>query len=327
MLTDHWVIAQLLSQLCALVLLAGATRYSVSMLRHWNADSSGAVQLSLERKTWLVSSIVQFVLAFQVLALLMFLVTVNQHLPNLIKGAMCATGVLELNPWGYPLLFLKILSVFVYGSYLITNHLDNKEPGYPLTPGKYWLLFPSLLLAGADFVLMWLFFSGIEPDIIATCCSISFIGVKQSGLYGVGTSSGSSVYFYLFFVFFALLTGSLVLLKKRPLLQLLAAMAFVGVAVLALKTFFVKYIYGLPSHLCLFDIFFGQYHYIGYAIFGAFYALLFSLLVKTLYHSTRKKLETSHSRLSTRTNRVALMAALAAFAIPVAYWLAWNGTL
>ena len=145
MFTDYWVIAQLWAQGCALMLLLYASFFAVRSLRFWVGESDSALQTNLERQNYLMSAIMQVGLWFQALSLLMFLHTVNEHLPPLIKGAMCATGTLGINAWGYPLLGLKSLAILVYAIYLFINYLDNQEPAYPLTPHKYWWLFPALL--------------------------------------------------------------------------------------------------------------------------------------------------------------------------------------
>ncbi|MDW7693209.1 hypothetical protein R9C00_00510 [Flammeovirgaceae bacterium SG7u.111] len=328
MLTDSWIISQLISQVCALALLGGALYNGVGIFFKWDANSTSDLQLQLERKTYLISTIVQFVMIFQVVSLLMFLNTVNIHLPSVVKGAMCATGALGANEFGYPTLYIKVGAVLVYATYLFMHQLDESEPEFPLTPLKYWILPLAFLLVGADLVLMILYFANINPDVIATCCSVAFIGSGAKAdflgnggidpIIYIGTSSLS---------FFALIGSVLFIKKKANLLSLWISIVFSISSTLALRYYFVKYIYGLPSHLCLFDIFFGQYYFIGYVIFGAYYITVIAALLKSILALSEGRLKTEHHSLDKILGRIIIVAGTVALAIPLSYWLAWSGEL
>ncbi|MEH0158067.1 hypothetical protein V6R21_28635 [Limibacter armeniacum] len=327
MLTDHWVIAQLLSQLCATILLFGASIYAVMIIKNWDASSGSEKQLHLERRTYLVSSIVQFVLIFQLVTLVTFLVTANNHLPSVIKGAMCAQGALDVNEYGYPVLYIKTVSVFLYIAYLAVNYLDDAEPGYPLTPLKYWLVLPALLLVSTDLVFMLMYFASIEPDVIATCCSVAFLSLSNSESFQLVTPQNVSFAIAVFVSSFVLLQLTIWFLGRQPWLSLVMACIFSASGIISLKYFFVKYIYGLPSHLCLFDIFLSQYYGIGYIIFGAYFIMGASVLIKCINYYAKGKLQVAHAQLNRQLNIVASIAGFIAFCIPLLYWLLWNGQL
>lgn len=322
MLTDHWVIAQLLSQLCSVSLLFGVSFFSVEITKKWNVLVSDEIQLLLERKSYLVGSVLQIVLFFQVLSLMMFLVTVNEHLPTLVKGAMCATGVLETNLYGMPLLYLKSIAIFVYFSFLILNYLDNSEPNYPLTPLKYYLVIPAFLLLLVDFVAMLAYFYAIDPDIISNCCSVQFVAQADNA----ATFLSSGDYIEEVIAAFVLLFAVLLLTFKKPFAFFIAIL-YVFTAIYSLKYFFVKYIYGLPSHNCLFDIFFHNNYYIGYLIYGSYYVLLGTFLFSLLKNVFKGRLKTQHQSLQKQLNHTALIALLVSFLVPVLYWFFWEGSL
>ncbi len=337
MLTDYWVIALLVSQFFSLLLLLRAGFFAGKIIRHWSALTADELQLSLERKSYLVGSIIQFVLIFQLASLLMFLNIANHHLPDIVKGAMCATGTLGVNGYGYFVLFLKMTGVLIYASYLMLNYLDNSEPSYPLTPFKYWLVFPALLLVVMDAYTSFQYFWQIEPDIIATCCSVSFTDPGSAGLATLSAESLSSGIWWVYVLsFLALLFTSwgnfgLSSLKEKiwyfTLLRLGVALIYVLSAVYTLRHFFVKYIYGLPTHDCLFDIFWAKYHYIGYLLFGSYYGLVLSLLFLALYQMASPYLHTSHLHLSKILNRWHLLFLALSFGVPLLYWLSWSGQL
>jgi hypothetical protein len=327
MLTDHWIIAQLLAQLCAVALLLVAASFSLKALRHWDANKSDERQIALERETYLVASFSKVALLFLGLGLLLFLLTVNLYLPGLVKGAMCATGTLNVNNFGYPALFTKIGGLFLYAIFLSLNHFDHSEPGFPLTPLKFWLIIPAMLVAVADLALSAMYFYQISPDIITTCCSVSFLLTttkKNTAFFQPGMVSLIVQFFTASFILLAI---CLALLRKIPFLTLLAGILFVASGVVSLKFFYVKYIYGLPTHLCLFDLFFGQYYYVGYAIFGAHIGLLCVLIFRNLGFYSQKKLLTDHRQALRKADWLAFVLACIAFGLPFAFWLTWSGNL
>ncbi len=327
MLTDYRIIAQLIAQVCGLVLMVGASSVAWQMLRKWNPKATTETQLQLERRSFLVDILVRTVLVFQMASLVLFVATANHYLPSLIEGAMCATGTLALNEQGYMTLYLKIGGLFFYLIFLFIHRLDGREPNYPLTPFKYVFIFPSLLLIAADTVTMVRYFSQIDPDVITTCCSVSVL--KSSGaevdLLGGGKylTYASMGFINLFFVILAMLGFG----KKRRSLLFLLSVAYVGAATYALKFYFVKYIYGLPSHNCLFDLFFAQYYFVGYLIFGSY----FGLLAVTLYSATirfcRPVLQKETTGLEKKLQVLGIVFLMASFLIPVLYKFFWEGTI
>ncbi|MCU0445313.1 MAG: hypothetical protein MUE85_10380 [Microscillaceae bacterium] len=335
MLTDYWVLVQLLTQLCAWVLICGAVGFALNLLWGWQSDSNSELQIRLERQSYLISSLVQFVLIFQIFSLLIFLQIANFHIPHLIRGAMCATGALGVNEFGYPILYLKMGGVLVYAIFLIINYLDNLSPHYPLTPGKYWLVFPAFGLISADLGSEIFYFAQIKPDIIATCCSVNFLEQNSQSIDNeVINSNNQTLLIYGFYGtgigLLGLFVGNITIFKKNNYLiisQLMLGIIFVGLAVLALKYFFVKYIYGVPNHNCLFDIFFAQYYYIGYVLFFLYYALVFTLLFGALVFIFRFKIPVFPSTFWVRLQWLGLALVWACLLIPSLYWGLWQGNL
>ena len=143
------------------------------MIQRWDFQSSSAYQLSLERKTYLISTLMNYVLGFQIISALLFIYTVDD-IHKLFVGAMCATGSLNANPVGWLALLSKITVCFVAGFWLVLNYLDQKAEDYPLVRLKY-----SLLLFCCPLLFLILFsssniFLGLDPDIITSCCGSLF---------------------------------------------------------------------------------------------------------------------------------------------------------
>jgi hypothetical protein len=80
---------------------AGAGLFAVRLLRHWNPASGSERQIALERQTYLVTTGVGLVLLIQCVALLLFVYNA-ERMSVLFTGAMCATGTLNVNAYGFP---------------------------------------------------------------------------------------------------------------------------------------------------------------------------------------------------------------------------------
>ncbi len=333
MLSDYWVISQLLGQLCSWFLLCVGLVFSLRLIRNWQAESNSEQQIALERDSYLIGAVVQFGLFFQLILLVMFLNTVNTHLTGQIEGAMCATGVLGANDYGYPLLYLKLSSLLSYALYLIFNFFDQREPAYPLTPTKFWFIFPAFVLMSLDLFWTFRFFSLIDPNIIATCCSVSFLSESSSpfGLYQ--TANDLPVYLKAW----ALVCLLMVLMSFFWLnsfaqlgfwyVQSMLGIAYAVLAIFLLKNYFVKYIYGLPSHNCLFDIFWAKYYYIGFLLYGSYALIWICLLIGTIFQIFSHRLYRPTAKFWKQLRFLYLGALTMSFVLPWAYWYAWGGLL
>ena len=90
---------------CALTLLASAS--GVRILLFWDRASGRPEQVLLESRTYLVSTSFAFAMVLQITSLLL-LVNMAEKAHVLFDGAMCAAGTLNVNPFGFPALVLKI---------------------------------------------------------------------------------------------------------------------------------------------------------------------------------------------------------------------------
>jgi hypothetical protein len=245
----------------------------------------------------------------------------------MLRGAMCATGVLGVSEGGYFILYLKALSVFVYLLFLGMDYLDNAEPSFPLTPLKFVLVFPALLFVGLDFVLLWRFFAGLSPDIITTCCSVQFAVEEGKGLLS-GDSSGFLNVAMLAYWNSAILFGAFWWFSpKRSFAHFFFGGIHLAAALFIFKNFFVKYIYGLPTHTCVFDSFLGQYHYIGYLIFALYYLIAGSILLHATTLSALPLLQNKHEKFRKRLRILGGLALFGSILIPTLYWYFWEGVL
>ncbi|MBT9537156.1 MAG: hypothetical protein IVZ94_03405, partial [Nitrospirae bacterium] len=125
------VIALLLSSFIISCMMLYSTYFGLQIVRKWDIKSGSEVQLNLERRTYLVSTLVQYALLFEVISIFLFIYTA-EDIHTLLVGAMCATGSLNANPFGFPALYAKIAVFFAAASWIAVNHIDNKAEDYPL---------------------------------------------------------------------------------------------------------------------------------------------------------------------------------------------------
>ncbi len=258
------------SILISLMLILSAY-FGLLILKKWDLKSGSEVQLSLERKTYLISTVMAYAFSFQVLSFFLFIYTAD-HLSPLFSGAMCAAGTLNVNRWGYPTFLLKMINFLFAGLWLIINYTDNRAYDYPLIKWKYGLLLFAVPLILAETIIQTSYFLGLHPDIITSCCGALFTPEKQGItsslialprlplevlLYlGAGLSIGEGVVFYW--------------KGKGGWLFTFTNGATLIVAALALISFICLYIYELPTHHCPFCILQSEYSYIGYPIYMTF---------------------------------------------------------
>jgi hypothetical protein len=279
------VLALLLGAFLSLALLATGAVLGLRIAQSWHPERADEQQLLLERRSWLVATLVQWAVAFETLSLLLFLYTVDDLHP-LFVGAMCATGTLNANPVGWHLLWIKLL-LFLLGSlWWVANRLDQQVPAAPLTRPKYLALLVLLPLCTADLVVMTVYFAGLQPEIITSCCGSLF---STSG-YGVAAELAALPMRPMIIAFYlgAVLYGGMLLICRwrsgagwRTLLAVTAT-GFGAVTLASVVAFISVYYYRLPSHHCPFDLLQGHYHLIGYPLYLCLFGALLCGLVPQL---------------------------------------------
>ena len=125
-------------------LLLGSAALRRADPQHWDIRSGSEIQLKLERRTYLISTLMAYAFAFQLFSFFLFIYTAD-NLHTFFIGAMCAAGSLNANQWGYPVIILRLVNFLLAGFWLILNYADNQGYDYPLIRVKYILLLGSLL--------------------------------------------------------------------------------------------------------------------------------------------------------------------------------------
>jgi len=267
------IIGLLLSSILIGFMVLYCALYGIRIVRYWDIHSGSELQLSLERRTYLLSTFLSYVFGFQLLSLFLFIFTADQLHPFFV-GAMCAAGSLYANSCGYPVLLLKILNFFMAGLWLILNHADNQASDYPLIRKKYIFLLalaPSILVETA---LQAGYFLQLNPSIITSCCG-SLFSTEGAGISADIAALPAPLMMMIFFgsMMLTVASGIYCALKEKGawLFAVLSASNCV-ISLMAILSFISLYVYELPTHHCPFCILQQEYGHIGYPLYLTLFA-------------------------------------------------------
>ncbi len=291
MMLDPWILGLIIGHSALLLVFSLGFINAWQIFRGWDYNSSAEKQFLLEKKTYLVSTVMSFALFTQILMLVLFEMAADE-LANVLPGAMCAVGTLSSNSYGFPLLNLKIVSFFVYFIWLVINYLDNQIETYPLVRKKYLGLMLLYPFAVVETVLLFAFAFDLDPSVITSCCG----SVYNEGTEGLGANlAGASAGFILplFFSIVILLLLNRFVFSRRDagkkwlgnLLEFPLWIAFFITAIVVIISFISTYVYEMLSHSCPFCFMGAEYHYYGVPLY-------FCLFVATATGLTGGLLET-----------------------------------
>lgn len=266
------IVALFVASLLIALMTVYSAYYGVQILRKWDIKSGSESQLILERRTYLISTILTYVFVFEIVSLFLHIYTADQ-LHTLFVGAMCAAGTLKVNSYGYPALILKTINFIAAGLWLLLNYMDNRGFDYPLIRKKY-----SFLLIITPFILTEAYLQGryfllLRPDIITSCCGSLFstgTGTLPSDIAALPPRPMEAAFFLSSAAMVA--AGLYFYLRNRGgyvFAGLSAAQLLISIA--AILSFISPYFYELPTHHCPFCILQKDYGFVGYPIYGALF--------------------------------------------------------
>ena len=91
-----------------------------------------------------------------------------------IPGAMCALGTFNANAFGYPLLVVRLWSLFFVISWMVLYAMDMHTATTPFRKSRRVLILFLLVWILSDTILQTLFFYNIDPMVITSCCAVVF---------------------------------------------------------------------------------------------------------------------------------------------------------
>ncbi len=273
MILNPWILSLLTGHAALFFVFTLAAINALSIFRGWDFSSSSEKQYRLEKRTYLVSSVMNLTLIFQMLMLFLLVMTADE-LAKILPGAMCATGTLSSNDFGFPLLMVKIGTFFIYFIWLVLNYLDNQIETYPLVKAKYLVLLCIYPLMLIEIGLLLAFAINLDPTVITSCCG-SIYNESSASLSGSMAGASPSLTLTLFFgvvttillwYFFDNNKGSLPS-RNKGLLEVGLWVALFIAALYTVISFISTYVYEMLSHKCPFCFMKAEYHYIGVPLY------------------------------------------------------------
>ncbi|MCX7142671.1 MAG: hypothetical protein NT123_16705 [Proteobacteria bacterium] len=273
MLFQPAIIALLLASAVCVAAMTAAAPFALEVIRRWDIASGSERQLMLERRTYLFSTLLAFVLWTQFAALLLFVFNADK-MSVMFVGAMCAVGTLNVNPFGFPALMAQMLIFFFAAAWLAINHVDNRAPDYPLVRIKYALLIALLPLLALSFALQLQYFLGLKADVITSCCGSLFSGeAKTIASEASGMAPAPAmVLFYGTLAFAILAAGRQAVRKCGGTLTAATGAAAFAAGITGVLSFVSLYVYEHPHHHCPFCILKPEYDFQGYWLYLPLFA-------------------------------------------------------
>ena len=264
------IIALVLVSLLISGMVIYASFFGVRIISRWDIQSGSEEQLSLERRTYLISTILSYMLVFQIGSLFLYIYTADS-LHSLFVGAMCAAGTLNVNPYGYPTFLLKIFNFVLAGLWLIINYTDNRAHDYPLVRKKYAMLLILAPLIVTEAIVQFVYFMQLKGDVITSCCGSLFSTERRSVTSDIaGMPAGAAMAGFTASLALTFSSGIIYWIKGKlgRLFSFFSGASFLTSCV-SLISFVSLYFYELPTHHCPFCILQREYYYVGYLLYAS----------------------------------------------------------
>jgi hypothetical protein len=245
-----------------------ASVLGIQIIRWWDVQSGSERQIKLERRTYLITTILAYLFGLQIFSLFLFAYTAD-HIHDLFVGAMCAAGSLNVNDFGYPTLVLKLVTFLLCGVWLMVNHMDNKGADYPLIRTKYKFLIVVSGLLILEALFQFKYFLGLRADVITSCCGALFSEEAETIAGGLAAlpRSPTKIVFFLSAVL-TVRAGVHFMVTGRAAGLFSALAAFTMIVSLGFIISFVSpYFYEIPTHHCPFCLLHKEYGYVGYPLY------------------------------------------------------------
>lgn len=268
------LIAVMVADLAAVLVLATASVGAVRVLSGWEPGATTRQQLSLERVSEEVSSLARLALALHAVAGLVLIVVVNHVLPSIVPGAMCGVGALQAMPDGTLALAVRGLAVAALWVWAVTDALNRSAPLAPLATACARALLVAVPVA---FVAAWQTSQALlsvdvqEP---VSCCAAVYDLARAGSASDPGTAKAGTWHALGAGIGLVVLGAWAWASRRRPAVGwtvpwALLALGWVGLAGWVLVDVAGPYFYRVLGHRCPLCFFLPHHFGVGYVLYGS----------------------------------------------------------
>ncbi len=259
---------------------------SIQILRYWDKNSFSTRQYQLQMKSYLAATVVRFIFYVKIPLFLFFIYTLD-HLAVLLPGAMCGAGVVNATIYGTPLLFVKILNLYLFAFWLVLDKEDRLSKEQKYTKVKFILYCIAFGTFISEMLLEFSMFSSIDIQHVVDCCGVIFSTTAQTYLSEI-LALQPEVHVGLFYTLYVIILIGY--FRHNRYVFSIANFFFVLSALISLIAIFGTYIYELPTHHCPFCMLQKEYFSIGYFLYTfLFIGTFFGIVVGLLFLDKRKE--------------------------------------
>jgi len=245
----------------------------VRVLRHFDVSRATEGQLALERRLELARTFVRVGAVTQVASLALTMLSADK-LSRGIRGAMCAYGVFEANPWGFRALTASILAAVAAGVLLQLFSFDARVRGMDLVRPLVIAILVCTPFVLADFVLTSRFLLGLDLGVVASCCSVRLdpIAAAASG-FAQGPRLAATTGALVGVVASIVVARIAARHARKPWILLSGAVSAIALpfAIAAAVLEVAPHAFEAPNHTCPFCLLHADVLGIGYGLFGAMF--------------------------------------------------------
>ncbi len=270
------------------LLLSIAFYQSIVLLKKYDSNAVSAYQYKLEKKSYLLITIISISVIIKFFLLPFFVHTLDT-LSSIVPGAMCGAGVIQANEYGEMSLVVKIVVVMLLLLWITLNSHDEKTLKQPyFKPKLYFFIFIYILMI-LELFLEVKFLTNISTESPVLCCSAIYVDDADKNPLPFNLSMiNLLVLFYSLYILLIALTYY----KKRYLLVPIS-LFYAYISYYVIVYFLGTYIYELPTHKCPFCMLQSDYYFIGYAIFASLFMATFYALSASAFSFTSKDYKVS----------------------------------
>ncbi len=254
MIVNNIVVSYLLMSCLSLVVCVPASLVAWFTARSWKSDMTCEVQAQLEKKVYLVITLLSLAFFIRLFLIPLWFLTIQSLIPS-IPGAMCMAGIHQLDtPISYIATILKFLIPLAYIYWLVLDGADRRIECQPYMKAKLMIVVPLALLMIAESILDIHFLIRVKP-VIVNCCT-SLFDTPNAGMLKLIRREGAA-WISLFFAFFILTLVSQLVLRfaTNRIVKWLSALSSVLALVFlvfALHTRVSPLMLEAPYHQCVF---------------------------------------------------------------------------